>query len=68
MSVPNSIENAEANDKNRSGQLNAKQRELEELQAYAQRRLKAAKVNFAEGLESVREIRKDLEYSSKKMA
>ncbi|KAL6247034.1 hypothetical protein RBB50_006341 [Rhinocladiella similis] len=51
-----------------SGQLNAKQRELEELQAYAQRRLKAAKVNFAEGLESVREIRKDLEYSSKKMA
>lgn len=50
----------------RSGQLNAKQRELQELQALAQRRLKTARVNFAEGIEAARETRRDIDYISKK--
>ncbi|KAK5204719.1 hypothetical protein LTR67_007525 [Exophiala xenobiotica] len=50
-----------------SGELNAKQRELQELQALARRRLKSARVNFAEGVETAREVRRDIEYSSKKM-
>lgn len=50
----------------RSGQLNAKQRELQELQALAQRRLKTARVNFAEGIDAAREARRDIEYISKK--
>ena len=52
----------------RSGQLNAKQRELAELQALAQRRLKGARANLAEGLEAARETRRDLDYTQKKMA
>lgn len=51
-----------------SGQLNAKQRELQQLQAMAQRRLKNARVNFAEGVESAREARRDVEYTSKKIS
>ncbi|KIX03438.1 uncharacterized protein Z518_06990 [Rhinocladiella mackenziei CBS 650.93] len=51
-----------------SGQLNATQRELQELQAMAQRRLKGARVNFAEGVEAAREARRDVEYTSKKIA
>ncbi|KIW80698.1 hypothetical protein AYO21_05585 [Fonsecaea monophora] len=51
-----------------SGELNAKQRELQELQAMAQRRLKSARVNFAEGVEAVKEARRDVEYTSKKIS
>ncbi|OAP56461.1 hypothetical protein AYL99_09640 [Fonsecaea erecta] len=51
-----------------SGELNAKQRELQELQARAQRRLKSARVNFAEGVEAVKEARQDVEYTSKKIS
>ncbi|EHY53704.1 hypothetical protein HRR83_003918 [Exophiala dermatitidis] len=51
-----------------SGQLNAKQRELQELQALAQRRLKTARVNFAEGVEAAREARRDIEYTSRKIS
>jgi uncharacterized protein involved in cysteine biosynthesis len=40
---------------------------LQELQALARRRLKSARVNFAEGVETAREVRRDIEYSSKKM-
>ena len=52
----------------RSGQLNAKQRELAELQALAQRRLKGARVNFAEGIEAAKETRRDLDYTQKKLS
>ena len=52
----------------RSGQLNAKQRELAELQAMAQRRLKTARVNFAEGMEAAKETRRDLDYTQKKLS
>jgi hypothetical protein len=57
-----------ANAFHRSGQLNAKQRELAELQALAQRRLKSARVNFAEGIEAAKETRRDLDYTQKKMS
>lgn len=52
----------------RSGQLNAKQRELAELQAMAQRRLKGARQNFAEGMEAARETRRDVDYIKSKTA
>jgi len=52
----------------RSGQLNSKQRELAELQAHAQRRLKSARVNFAEGIEAAKETRRDLDYTQKKLS
>ncbi|KAJ9610763.1 hypothetical protein H2200_005540 [Cladophialophora chaetospira] len=51
-----------------SGELNAKQRELQELQAMASRRLNRARVNFAEGVEAAKEARRDVEYSSKKIS
>ncbi|TKX21566.1 hypothetical protein C1H76_6062 [Elsinoe australis] len=43
-----------------SGALNAKQRELMELQALAQRRLAGAQVNFREGLKAAREVQREL--------
>jgi hypothetical protein len=52
----------------RSGELNAKQRELQELHAMAQRRLGRARVNFAEGVEAAKEARRDIEYTSKKIS
>lgn len=51
----------------RSGQLNAKQQELLELQALAQRRLKGVRANFAEGLKTARETKRDLEWTQKRV-
>ncbi|OJJ44273.1 hypothetical protein ASPZODRAFT_135067 [Penicilliopsis zonata CBS 506.65] len=51
-----------------SGQMNAKQRELMELQALAQRRLKGARANFAEGLKVARETKRDLEWTQKRVS
>lgn len=51
-----------------SGQLNSKQRELAELQATAQRRLKGARTTLAEGMAAGREARRDIEYTSKKVS
>ncbi|KAI9928930.1 hypothetical protein ASPWEDRAFT_169235 [Aspergillus wentii DTO 134E9] len=50
-----------------SGQLNAKQRELLELQALAQRRLKGARANFSEGIKVARETKRDLEWTQKRV-
>ncbi|MCJ1371928.1 hypothetical protein MMC20_003148 [Loxospora ochrophaea] len=50
-----------------SGQLNAKQRELAELQALAQRRLKGARANIADGMKAAKEVKKDLEWTQKRM-
>lgn len=50
-----------------SGQLNAKQRELLELQALAQRRLKGARSNFSEGIKVARETKRDLEWTQKRV-
>ncbi|ETN41395.1 uncharacterized protein HMPREF1541_03330 [Cyphellophora europaea CBS 101466] len=45
-----------------SGKLNSKERELRELQERARARLKTARVNFAQGVEDAREVRRDLDY------
>ena len=47
--------------------MNAKQRELAELQALAQRRLKGARANFAEGAKAAKEVKRDLEWTQKKV-
>jgi hypothetical protein len=52
----------------RSGHLNAKHRELLELQAKAQARLAKSRARFAQGLEDAREVRGDLEWTSKKVS
>ena len=51
----------------RSGELNAKQRELAELQALAQRRLKGARANFADGAKAAKEVQRDLEWTQKRV-
>lgn len=48
--------------------MNADARELEELQALAQRRMRRTKVNFDNALEASREIREDSKYVREKMA
>jgi hypothetical protein len=52
----------------RSGHLNAKQRELLELQAKAQARLAKARARFADGMQDAREVRADLEWTQKKVS
>ena len=51
----------------RSGELNAKNRELLELQALAQRRLKSSRANFADGMKAAKEVKKDLEWTQKRV-
>ncbi|GAB1194512.1 hypothetical protein APSETT444_003758 [Aspergillus pseudonomiae] len=51
-----------------SGQLNAKQRELLELQALAQRRLKGVRANFSDGIKVARETKRDLEWTQKRVS
>ncbi|KAJ9193654.1 hypothetical protein DTO166G4_1041 [Paecilomyces variotii] len=51
-----------------SGQLNAKQRELLELQALAQRRLKGVRANFSEGIKTAKETKRDLEWTQKRVS
>lgn len=51
----------------RSGELNAKQRELMELQAMAQRRLKGTRANLADGMKAAKEVRRDLEWTQKRV-
>jgi len=50
-----------------SGELNAKQRELLELQALAQRRLAGARANFADGMRTAKEVQKDLQWTQKRV-
>ncbi|EGS23952.1 uncharacterized protein CTHT_0006620 [Thermochaetoides thermophila DSM 1495] len=50
-----------------SGHLNAKQRELLELQAKAQERLARMRTRFAQGLEDARQVTEDLEWTHKKL-
>ncbi|KAN0083105.1 putative conserved domain containing protein [Elaphomyces granulatus] len=51
-----------------SGQLNATQRELLELQALAQRRLKGLRANFSEGIKAANETKRDLEWTQKRVS
>jgi len=53
------VSNAETNS---SGQLNATQRELLELQALAQRRLKGLRSTFR-GIKAANETKRDLEWT-----
>ncbi|KAI4164536.1 MAG: hypothetical protein LQ342_001849 [Letrouitia transgressa] len=50
-----------------SGELNAKHRELLELQALAQRRLKGTRANFADGMKAAKEVKRDLEWTQKRV-
>ncbi|KAF2747174.1 hypothetical protein M011DRAFT_65630 [Sporormia fimetaria CBS 119925] len=50
-----------------SGELNAKHRELLELQALAQRRLAGARSNFADGMRTAKEVQKDLQWTQKRV-
>jgi hypothetical protein len=47
----------------RSGQLNAKQRKLMELQALAQSRMAAMQANFAQGIKDAKEVQRDLKWT-----
>ncbi|KAL6702997.1 hypothetical protein ACN47E_010352 [Coniothyrium glycines] len=50
-----------------SGELNAKHRELLELQALAQRRLAGARMNFADGMKAAKDVQKDLQWTQKRV-
>lgn len=50
-----------------SGELNAKHRELLELQALAQRRLAGARANFANGMKAAKDVQKDLQWTQKRV-
>jgi len=51
-----------------SGELNAKQRELAELQAMAQRRLRGTRANLADGMKAAKEVRRDLEWTQNRVS
>lgn len=50
-----------------SGELNAKHRELLELQALAQRRLASVRANFADGMKTAKEVQRDLQWTQKRV-
>ncbi|KAH7410246.1 hypothetical protein DE146DRAFT_628769 [Phaeosphaeria sp. MPI-PUGE-AT-0046c] len=50
-----------------SGELNAKHRELLELQQLAQRRMMGAQASFAEGMRAAKEVQKDLQWTQKRV-
>lgn len=49
----------------RSGKLNNKQREVEELRAKAQARLAKSRARMAQGFQDAKEVKRDLEWSQK---
>lgn len=51
-----------------SGELNAKHREILELQALAQRRLKSTQANFADGVRAAKEVKRDLDWTQKRVS
>jgi biogenesis of lysosome-related organelles complex 1 subunit KXD1 len=54
-------------DSDRSGTLNAKNRQLMELQARAQQKFAEMQASFAEGIKTARDVQKDLEWTQKKV-
>jgi len=52
----------------RSGKLNAKQREIMELQAKTQARLAKTRARFAEGMQDAKEVKRDLEWTQKRVS
>ena len=53
---------------NRSGELNAKTRQLMELQKLAQSRLAGLKADFADGMRTAKEVQRDLEWTQKRVS
>lgn len=53
---------------NRSGLLNAKHRELLELQQLAQQRLAKSRARLAEGFQDAKEVKRDLEWTQKRVS
>jgi len=51
-----------------SGKLNAKHREILELQAKAQARLVKSRARFAEGMQDAKDVKRDLEWSQKRVS
>jgi exonuclease VII small subunit len=51
-----------------SGELNAKTRQLQELQALARSRLAATRANFSDGMKAAKEVQRDLEWTQKRVA
>ncbi|PGH01702.1 hypothetical protein AJ79_07856 [Helicocarpus griseus UAMH5409] len=64
---PNRLDQGVAKQAKLSGHLNAKQQELLELQALAQRRIKNARANFADGIKAAKETKQDLEWTQKRV-
>lgn len=52
----------------RSGELNAKTRELMQLQALARERLAATQRNFADGMKAAKEVQRDLDWTQKRVS
>jgi hypothetical protein len=52
----------------RSGLLNAKHRELQDLQALAQQRLARSRARLAEGYQDAKEVKRDLEWTQKRVS
>ena len=52
----------------RSGLLNAKNRELQDLQALAQQRLAKSRARLAEGYQDAKEVKRDLEWTQKRVS
>nr|POE93312.1 hypothetical protein CFP56_19324 [Quercus suber] len=50
-----------------SGELNAKNRELLDLQAQARARMARTRANFSEGMKAAKDVQRDLEWTQKKM-
>ncbi|KAK3304069.1 uncharacterized protein B0T15DRAFT_228929 [Chaetomium strumarium] len=65
---PIALDKCTAKQAQTSGHLNAKHRELLELQAKAQARLAKTRARFAQGLEDAREVHADLEWTQKKVS
>lgn len=52
----------------RSGLLNAKHRELLDLQQLAQQRLARSRARLAEGYQDAKEVKRDLEWTQKRVS
>ncbi|KAI9692773.1 MAG: hypothetical protein M1820_009372 [Bogoriella megaspora] len=65
---PTAMDRSLAKQAQTSGQINAKTRELLELQALARRRLAATQANFADGLKAAKETQRDLQWTQKRVS
>ncbi|ODH49420.1 hypothetical protein GX48_04505 [Paracoccidioides brasiliensis] len=65
---PNRLDKGLSKQAKLSGHLNAKQQELLELQALAQRRLTNARANFSDGIKAAKETKQDLEWTQKRVS